>query len=67
MIQPITKGTKTIGEKGLEKLETLDESFLIRLYYHTNDTIQKILIRKICELKGYKLVVDMPDDTPRSA
>jgi hypothetical protein len=60
-VYPIVPGLKMIGEKGIERIESLDEAFLIRLYGHTKDCVQKILIRKICELKGYNLVVDDND------
>lgn len=36
------------------------EDMLVKLYYHTNDAIQMLLIEEICRLRDIQLEVDMP-------
>ena len=60
MAEPIKKGLKILDEMSLEKIRTLSEEILVKLYYHSNDPIQKILIEELCKIKGYQLVIEDP-------
>ena len=64
MLVPLKPGMKIIGEGALAKIRECDETLLVKLYYHTNDPVQRVLIETICNLKGYKLVVEEPDNEP---
>lgn len=64
MIVPIKKGMPVVTVNSLEKIRTLDPEYLRKLYNHTNDPVQKVLIEEIYKLKGYADPFVPPVDEP---
>lgn len=53
MVQPIVKGQKIITQEALEKIKTGEKCFLEKLYFHSNDSVQKALIEVIYTIQGW--------------
>ena len=49
------KGSPIITKDALDKIKTGDEEILRKLYYHTKDAIQMVLIEIIFEKNGWIL------------
>lgn len=63
-LEPLFKGKPIIISEAIDKIRVCDQETLLKLYFHTNDPIQMLLIEKIFELKGYAFPT-VEDDTPK--
>jgi hypothetical protein len=54
-VKTLFKGTPIITDEAFDKIKTGDEEILRKLYFHTNDSIQMVLIEIIFEKNGWIL------------
>lgn len=54
------KGSPIITKEARNKIKNCDEGVLSKLYHHTNNVIQMILIEEIFKLKNYNMNLLIP-------
>ena len=54
------KGSPIITKEARDKIKNCDEDVLSKIYHHTNDVIQMILIKEIFKLKNYNMNLILP-------